>query len=288
MWEKINKFTHSHTILAAFLIGTFFISVLSVFAVFIMYLEGMADAMDTANPAFLIYFTMVQIALWIIAIWLMRKMQVFNINDFKFKNMGKGFFLGWFNIVFAVGAFFSIFMQIPEGGWITPDPVNLLITVLHPFVGTGMFEEILVRGLILKILLLTMGHSKKGIINACIISSAIFGFAHIVNLIHGTELLSIATQIVYATFIGVFYAALFLRTKTLWVPILLHGLTNVSLQIFNAIVSPDIMQGQAAEDAVGGVLNILLLTLPFLIAGFILLRKVTPEDVELLMVEREG
>jgi hypothetical protein len=290
MWGKVNRLIRSHSIVATFLIGTFFISALTGAVILVMFSYGTMDTMIDAvtDPSFLAPLTLVQITLSGIAIWLMKKMQVFNINDFKFKRMGKGFLLGWYNIVFAAGAFSLTFFALPENSFIMPSPFALIVTVLHPFLGTGVFEEVLVRGLILKILLLTMGDTKRGIIKACLISSAIFGVVHIVNVIVVGEFLPVFAQVIYATFIGVFYAVLFLRTKTLWIPILLHGLTNASTQIFNVLLSPDVlqdlMQNQTDPSVIDAFMPVVF-SIPFLIVGLILLRKVKAEDVEHIMPE---
>ncbi|MDR2600032.1 MAG: CPBP family intramembrane metalloprotease, partial [Oscillospiraceae bacterium] len=278
------KITHKYTIFSAFILSALFIMALTGFGVLLFYVFGMIGEMDNAvaNPTFLLPFTLWQIVLSVIAVFLMKKMQVYNINDFKIKDIAKGFLLGWFNFVWCIFAFLFILMSLPENSIIMPSPPALLITILHPFIGTGMFEEILIRGLILKLLLLAMGHTKKGIINACLISSAIFGILHIMNIVIVGDLLPVIAQVIWATFFGVFYAALFLRTKTLWIPILLHGLTNVSTQIFNVIVSPDISQNQTASGIANALTNVAL-ALPFLIVGLILLRKVKVEDVECVM-----
>jgi len=291
MWGKINRLVRSHSIVATLLIGILFISALTGIVVLVMFAYGMMDTMIDAvtDPSFIAPFTLVQIALSGIAIWLMRKMQVFNINDFKFRRMGYGFLLGWYNIVYAIGTFSSIIFALPENSLIMPSPFSLIVIVLHPFLGTGIFEEVLVRGLIFKILLLTMGHTKRGIIKACFISSAVFGVVHIVNVIVDGEFLPVVAQVIYATFIGVFYAALFLRTKTLWVPILLHGLSNVSSQIFYVILSPyvlqDLMQNQTDPSIIDAFIPVVF-SIPFLIVGLVLLRKVNTEDVEYIMPER--
>jgi len=257
----------------------------------LMHTYGMTDVTSLAvpTPSFLTLFTFGQVVLSAIIIFLMKKMQVFKISDFQFRNIGKGCLLGWFNFIFAVGAFSLTFFALPENSLITPSPFALIVTVLHPFLGTGVFEEVLVRGLILKILLLTMGDTKRGIIKACLISSAIFGVVHIVNVIVVGEFLPVIAQVIYATFIGVFYAALFLRTKTLWIPILLHGLTNVSTQIFNVLLSPDVlqdlMQNQTDQSVIDAFMPVVF-SIPFLIVGLILLRKVKAEDVEYIMPER--
>jgi membrane protease YdiL (CAAX protease family) len=83
------------------------------------------------------------------------------------------------------------------------------------------------------------------------------------------------------TALGLYFAALYLRTRTLWVPILVHMLVNLSSYIFNAIVSNDVLEqmAQAPENITGNIMNRLLLTVVFLIAGLILLKKVKPNEV---------
>jgi len=256
----------------------------------LMHTYGITDATTLVpTPSLLTLFTFGQIILSAIIIFLMKKMHVFNISDFQFRNIGKGFILGWFYFVFAVCAFSMTFFALPKNILIMPDPFALIITVLHPFLGTGVFEEVLFRGLILKILLLTMGHTKKGIIKACLISSVLFGVVHILNIIVVGEYLPVIAQVIYAPFVGVCYAALFLRTKTLWVPILLHGLTNVSTQIFNVLLSPDVLQGSMQNQTDPSLIDAFMpvvFSIPFLIVGLILLRKVKAEDVECIMPER--
>ncbi|MCL2367359.1 MAG: CPBP family intramembrane metalloprotease [Oscillospiraceae bacterium] len=280
MWERINKFVHSHVVLTAFFISALFLSILAmVFGI---------PSLNMTPMGGLAFFTVGQVMLSAIAIWLMRKLQIFNVDDFKFKNMGKGFLLAGLAIIMAAISFFTTFTQLPENSFIAPNPLNLLIVVLHPFIGTGAFEEILIRGLVLKILLIKMGGSRKGILHACVISSVIFGVVHIVNLINGDVALVVGSQIVYATAFGVFFTALFLRTRTLWIPILIHGLVNLSGQIFNAIVDYSILQqfntqAQTEIDILGHIITLLLITVPLLVVGFVLLRKVKPEDVETIM-----
>ena len=64
---------------------------------------------------------------------------------------------------------------------------------------------------------------------------------------------------------------------------LFHGLLNLSAQIFNAIASPDaMMQNAGAEtgtNVIGFIIMTLLSTLPILIAGLVLLRKVKPDGL---------
>jgi len=174
-------------------------------------------------------------------------------------------------------------MQIPKNGFITPDIPTLIIIVLHPFIGTGLFEEVLYRGLVLKLLLKKNQDSKQGMIFACVISSAIFGFFHLVNVFAGAPVLSTLSQVVDATATGLFFAVVFLRTRKLLMPILLHGLLNLSTQIFDAIVSFDLLlqnpAPQTEVDIIGLIIYTLFTSLPMLIAALVLLRKVEPGSI---------
>lgn len=85
---------------------------------------------------------------------------------------------------------------------------------------SGFVEEILFRGLILRALLPT------GIWRAALISAALFGSMHILNVLTMSNPIYALLQVGYAAAIGFAYAALVIRTGTLWPLILAHCLTN--------------------------------------------------------------
>ena len=215
----------------------------------------------------------------IIVIWVMCKIEVFNTNDFRLKGLGKGLLLAWFAILLSIATFLMLLMQLPENSLITPNVFHISAIVLHTLC-IGIFEETLTRGLVLKLLLKKMGNSKKGILVACIVSSAFFGIAHVTNLLQGDSILQVAGRILSTATLGFYFAALFLRTRTLWVPILVHMLVNLASYIINVIVSPDVLEqsAQATSNIAGSIVNRILLTVVFLVAGLILLRKVTPDN----------
>jgi membrane protease YdiL (CAAX protease family) len=234
-------------------------------------------------PSMLAIFTVGQLILSAIVVWLMKKMQVFDIKDFKFREMGKVVHLAWVGIMFPIGVFFYKFVQLPENSLAIPNMFYLVVVILHPLIGTGLLEEVLFRGLVFKILLKKMRHSKKGIINACLISSAFFGIVHIFNLFAGNNVLSVVETIISAFAFGMFCSAVFLRTRTLWIPILLHGFTNLSHQIFNAISSPVALYQDSLISADISIPKFILENLVgkilYLIAGIVLLRKVKPGEI---------
>ena len=275
MWEKINKFVRSQAVFSALLLSVLFTSIITAVGILIF---------DLKPPVILTIYTVGQLALSGTIIWLMQNLKVFNANDFKLKGIGKGFLLAWFGFLFNGISFFINFMSVPENSFIVPNTFYLLIVILHPIIGTGLFEEVLYRGLVLKMLLKKTGDTKKGIIFACIISSVVFGLvAHIPNLLAGTRTyLQTVNQIITAITAGLFFAAVFVRTKKLWITILLHGLLNLSAQIFDAITSMDLVVQNAEQtgtDIGGYIFMTLLEALPILIAGLILLRKAIPDEI---------
>ena len=186
-----------------------------------------------------------------------------------------------FVYIFAIIMFVTNLTSPPEGGYIAPDPLFLITVILAPFIGTGLFEETLCRGLLLKLLLKKNDHTKKGMIAACIISALLFGVAHLSNLLWMAPL-SVIPSVFSATAGGIFLGAIYLRTKTLMAPILLHGINNVFSQIFDAFTSPDfISQRDAAvsTNVTEVAVTTLIVVILYLIPAFILLRKVKPAEI---------
>ena len=272
MWQKINNFVQTRTVLSAFLLMVLFM--LPILA------AGLSFIVALGQMKGLPIFTACQIVLSTLCILLMRKLKVFEKSDFGFKNVGKGLLFGWLVYVLAIITFVSSLTSPPEGGYIAPNPLFLIIVILAPFIGTGLFEETLCRGLVLKMLLKKMGNTKKGMISACAISAAFFGVAHLVNLVW-MDPLPVISVVFTATAGGIFFGAIYLRTKTLIAPILLHGITNVAGQVFDAFTSPDFITQRDANptDVTETVVTTLILVAIFLIAAFVLLRKVRPEEI---------
>lgn len=100
-----------------------------------------------------------------------------------------------------------------------------LTVMLVGYACTGVFEEGLYRGVILG-LLRTIGTWP-----AVLLSSLLFGFAHLVNLgLRGMSVL-VGLQVLGAASQGVGLAALRLRTNKLWPLIVFHALNDLGLQL---------------------------------------------------------
>lgn len=142
---------------------------------------------------------------------------------------------------------------------------------------TGFYEEILCRGLVLTLLLRKWGSTRKGIYLSVILSSLLFGLVHLSNFFLGrSSFLGSVTQVIFATFLGIFLAACILRNQSIWPAIVFHAIFNICGDLGAIAVGTDFGQVSAANSSLEEAVLSSLLCLPLLIYGLIILRKVDP------------
>jgi membrane protease YdiL (CAAX protease family) len=117
--------------------------------------------------------------------------------------------------------FVPFLVNLLAGGIQVTDPVRLLRFVVLALL-TAFVEETLFRGLVLRVLLPT------GVLRAALISASLFGGLHALNALSTSSLARALLQVSYATAIGFGYAALVIRTGTIWPLILAHFATNLA------------------------------------------------------------
>jgi membrane protease YdiL (CAAX protease family) len=101
-------------------------------------------------------------------------------------------------------------------GDLPPGSPSLLISL------PSSFEEVAFRGIVLTVFL-----SKYSERKAIIFSSIGFGLMHMLNLLMGRELVWVLGQVVWAFTTGLFYGYVFIRTRSLLPPMIVHYLSNV-------------------------------------------------------------
>ncbi|GAP13387.1 CAAX protease self-immunity [Longilinea arvoryzae] len=159
----------------------------------------------------------------------------------------------------------------------TSQPIRIVLYLLL-YLSTGFFEEILFRGLILNLFLRKWGTTRGGTYLAVVVSSSIFGIAHLINLVMGRRtLLSTLPQIAYGTFFGIFFAACFLRNKSIWPVIFCHALFDMCGN-FQDIAVGSLTFGKIEETSPEAALVTIAIMLPLMLYGFFLLRKSGPSD----------
>lgn len=108
----------------------------------------------------------------------------------------------------------------------------------------GFFEEIAFRGVIFPMLLTRLLSALKkrtagkeaptrvpyqtvAVFLSIVLTSAAFGLVHILNLFAGSNPLAVLLQIGYSFLIGGMCAIVLLRTRCIWLPVLIHAVYDV-------------------------------------------------------------
>jgi membrane protease YdiL (CAAX protease family) len=104
-------------------------------------------------------------------------------------------------------------------------PLETLLLGLASAVLAGVMEEVAFRGVLLNALL------PRGAWPAVAISSMLFGLMHASNALLGAPWQTVLLQIVFAGMAGTGYAAMRLRTGSLWPPVVLHALFDLTFRV---------------------------------------------------------
>lgn len=114
------------------------------------------------------------------------------------------------------------------------NPNNQLLAIIPTLILAALYEEIIFRGYVLQ----TIERASNTYI-AALVSSVLFGFAHLGNFEAGvplaTQLLSCMTLSLDA---GILFCAAFLVTRRIWLPLGLHAFWNIfEGPVFGTLVS---------------------------------------------------
>lgn len=100
-----------------------------------------------------------------------------------------------------------------------------LLLALASVALAGVVEEVAFRGIVLTRLL------PRGLWLAVAFSSALFGLMHVANLFLGSPWHTVLLQVTFTAMAGAGYAAMRLRTGSLWPPIVLHAMFDLTFRV---------------------------------------------------------
>lgn len=162
-------------------------------------------------------------------------------NQFKFgfwkKNLKPSMvFASWGFLVLLLNIIPNLFLGTP-----LESSYGLLLAVTGG-IAPGLYEEVTCRGVVLSNMMYQWRNAKNPIMMSLLASSIAFGLIHLINLFStvGPTLI----QVGYATGLGIFFGAVYLRTRNLWGPVVVHALIDISAKIF------------VTEDPVAGIASL--------------------------------
>jgi len=106
--------------------------------------------------------------------------------------------------------------------------IEVISLILFMFT-IGLFEEVMCRGWIQNEFIEKYGKDRKGVIFSIIISGVIFGLIHSTNILSGQAISDTIIQIISCVIGGIFYGAVYYKTKNIWVVVFLHAFWDFAL-----------------------------------------------------------
>lgn len=152
---------------------------------------------------------------------------------------------------------------------VSSDP-TLTSAVAANALTTGLIEEIPFRGIILYALVRLWGDSRRGMRNAALVSSLLFGASHLIHILLGRPVPE-AILVVVGTFLcGILYAGFVLRWRAIWTVVTLHGVAN-------AVVAMKVLEIPGFTETARALGLMIVLQLPLTVLGAVLIYHAGPQ-----------
>lgn len=144
-----------------------------------------------------------------------------------FKERGEGFLRGFYIAGFLVVTcvmltIAQIYMQFMSKDGTLEPLMNIVMFILTMFL-VGFAEEGIFRGVLLNMFLNRFSKTRGGIMAAIILNGFLFGAMHLSNIFSGVSVKSAVVQAITAIIAGILLAAIYVRSGSLWIVILLHA-----------------------------------------------------------------
>lgn len=136
----------------------------------------------------------------------------------------------WKGLLFAIPPFLVVVNNMPILSMIWGDaylvhnaPVYL-IWFAAECLAIGLFEELAFRGVIFLMFAEKRYTTRKGLFWSLILTSAVFGGVHLVNVLMGAGIGPTILQIGYSFLIGAMCSVVLLKTRNIWICVALHAI----------------------------------------------------------------
>ena len=159
------------------------------------------------------------------------------------------------------------------------DPIGGVLLIVAYCLAVGLFEELAFRGLFYLMILDGRRKSTKQIFWTTVVSCAVFGLVHLVNLAVGANPGATVLQVGYSFLIGGMCAIVLLKTGSIWYCVLLHTVYDVGGTILFAGGG---LRWDAVTVTVTAVLGVAVTV--FMLLSLL---RIKPEDIERLFPEKQ-
>lgn len=134
------------------------------------------------------------------------------------------------SLVISLPAFVVVINNLPiipliKGSAYIESPAWKTILLLAECIAVAFFEETAFRGVIFLGFAEKRRGSVKGLFWSIVLSSAVFGAVHLLNLFTSSPI-AVLLQIGYSFLIGAMCSVVLIRTANLWLCVLLHAIFN--------------------------------------------------------------
>ena len=134
------------------------------------------------------------------------------------------------SLLFSLPAFAVVIYNMPIRALITGQVYLIhteapyLVWFALESLAIGLFEEFAFRGVVLLMFAEKRHRTRRDLFLCILLSSAVFGGIHLVNLVAGAGFGAVVRQIGYSFLIGAMCAVVLYRTANIWICVLLHTL----------------------------------------------------------------
>ena len=230
-----------------------------------------------------------QLLLTLALIALSQKLGIHHSEDYHLSSIPKGLYMGLVCIIRGL-VFFAVNLCGNIGYAHVPKPSYFLACVMMAFT-TGFFEEVLCRGFGYNNLKRRYGDSWKGTKKSIIISSLIFGIAHLVNLsgYNLQAILDTTAQIITAIIIGVYFSLIYIQSKSMWAVVISHAVADGAIFLLYSILTTEAFQPEGADIITAGSIVVqsfiipLVTMIPIMIAVWIKWRRLKNETADVII-----
>lgn len=136
----------------------------------------------------------------------------------------------WRSLLFTVPPFLVVVNNMPILSMIRGDAYFVhnapmyLIWFAAECLAIGLFEELAFRGVIFLMFAEKRYTTRKGLFWSLILTSAVFGGVHLVNVLMGAGIGPTVLQIGYSFLIGAMCSVVLLKTRNIWICVMLHAI----------------------------------------------------------------